>query len=45
MRFAEEMDVTMIAEGIESVDELQELLGLGVTYGQGFLLGVPQPLG
>jgi EAL domain-containing protein (putative c-di-GMP-specific phosphodiesterase class I)/AmiR/NasT family two-component response regulator len=45
VRFAEEMDVTMIAEGIESDAELQELLGLGVTYGQGFLLGVPQPLG
>jgi EAL domain-containing protein (putative c-di-GMP-specific phosphodiesterase class I)/DNA-binding NarL/FixJ family response regulator len=44
VRFAEEMDVTMIAEGIESDAELQELLGLGVTYGQGFLLGVPQPL-
>ncbi len=45
VRFAEEMDVTMIAEGIESDAELQELLGLGVTYGQGFLLGVPKPLG
>jgi EAL domain-containing protein (putative c-di-GMP-specific phosphodiesterase class I)/AmiR/NasT family two-component response regulator len=45
VRFAEEMDVTMIAEGIESDAELQELLGLGVTFGQGFLLGVPQPLG
>jgi EAL domain-containing protein (putative c-di-GMP-specific phosphodiesterase class I) len=45
VRFAEEMDVTMIAEGIESDAELQELLGLGVTYGQGFLLGVPQQLG
>lgn len=44
VRFAEEMDVTMIAEGIESDAELQELLGLGVTYGQGFLLGVPKPL-
>lgn len=44
VRFAEEMDVTMIAEGIESEAELQELLGLGVTYGQGFLLGVPRPL-
>ena len=45
VRFAEEMDVTMIAEGIESDAELQELLGLGVTYGQGFLLGVPRQLG
>ena len=44
VRFAEEMDVTMIAEGIESDAELQELLGLGVTYGQGFLLGAPKPL-
>jgi EAL domain-containing protein (putative c-di-GMP-specific phosphodiesterase class I)/DNA-binding NarL/FixJ family response regulator len=44
VRFAEEMDVTMIAEGIESEAELQELLGLGVRYGQGFLLGVPKPL-
>jgi EAL domain-containing protein (putative c-di-GMP-specific phosphodiesterase class I)/AmiR/NasT family two-component response regulator len=44
VRFAEEMDVTVVAEGIESEAELQELVGLGVGYGQGFLLGVPGPL-
>ena len=44
IRFAEEMDVTVVAEGIETEGELEALLALGVTYGQGFLLGKPEPL-
>jgi len=32
---------TVIAEGIESADELQALLGLGVRFGQGYHLGRP----
>jgi EAL domain-containing protein (putative c-di-GMP-specific phosphodiesterase class I)/CheY-like chemotaxis protein len=45
IRYAEEMDVTVIAEGIETDDELRQLLAMGVAYGQGFLLGKPEPLG
>lgn len=45
IRFAEEMDVTVVAEGIETEAELEELLSLGVVYGQGYLLGRPEPLG
>lgn len=33
----------VIAEGIEKPDELQVLRDLGIEYGQGYLLGKPQP--
>ena len=33
------------AEGIESLEDLQALADLDVTYGQGFVLSVPAPLG
>jgi EAL domain-containing protein (putative c-di-GMP-specific phosphodiesterase class I) len=39
--FADRIDSTIIAEGIEREGELQALLELGVEYGQGFLLGRP----
>lgn len=32
-----------VAEGIERVEELEVLRGLGIRYGQGYLLGRPQP--
>ncbi|MCG0278226.1 MAG: EAL domain-containing protein [Thermanaeromonas sp.] len=32
-----------VAEGIERVEELEVLRGLGIKYGQGYLLGKPQP--
>jgi EAL domain-containing protein (putative c-di-GMP-specific phosphodiesterase class I) len=32
---------TVIAEGIETADEMQALLGLGVRFGQGYHLGRP----
>lgn len=35
------LDVQMVAEGIETEDELRTLRDLGVPYGQGFLLGRP----
>lgn len=44
VRFAEEMDVTVVAEGIQSEAELRELVELGVRYGQGYLLGEPRPI-
>lgn len=41
LRFATLSGVKLIAEGIEREDELATLMELGVTYGQGFLLGRP----
>jgi EAL domain-containing protein (putative c-di-GMP-specific phosphodiesterase class I) len=43
--FAREIDATIIAEGIECQDELETLARLGVTWGQGYHLGRPGPLG
>jgi EAL domain-containing protein (putative c-di-GMP-specific phosphodiesterase class I) len=44
IRYAEEMDVTVIAEGIETEGELAALRELGIVYGQGFLLAAPAPI-
>ncbi len=41
--FAREIDAEIIAEGIESQAQLDTLLGLGVTIGQGYHLGPPGP--
>jgi EAL domain-containing protein (putative c-di-GMP-specific phosphodiesterase class I) len=43
-RFADEMDMAVVAEGIESQAELDALLALGVVMGQGFHLAEPGPL-
>ncbi len=37
------LDVTVVAEGIETTDQRELLQGLGYTYGQGYLLSVPLP--
>jgi len=42
--FAEEMGIAIVAEGIETREELDELVALGVPFGQGFYLGKPGPL-
>jgi EAL domain-containing protein (putative c-di-GMP-specific phosphodiesterase class I) len=42
--FSDEMDMEIIAEGIETKAELDTLLELGVPYGQGFFLAKPGPL-
>jgi PAS domain S-box-containing protein len=42
--FANEVGVRVVAEGIETEEELDALLELGFRYGQGFYLGVPSPL-
>ena len=34
----------LIAEGIETEEEMAELVRLGVTYGQGYLFGQPAPV-
>ena len=41
--FAEETGSVLIAEGIESEEERVALVDLGVTLGQGFLIGRPAP--
>lgn len=40
---AEAIDAVMVAEGIETVDDLHVLCDLGVRYGQGFFLARPAP--
>ena len=44
IHFAEEMDVAIIAEGIETQAELDTLLALGVHFGQGYFLARPAPI-
>lgn len=44
LSFAMKMDTQVIAEGIESVQELEALRRLGVPLGQGYFLGRPGPL-
>lgn len=42
--FADEVDMKVVAEGIETLEELETLRALGVGSGQGFLLGRPGPI-
>lgn len=42
--FAGEMEMAVVAEGIETTEELETLVGLGVPFGQGFFLAEPAPL-
>ncbi|MCU6794607.1 GGDEF domain-containing protein [Paenibacillus sp. WQ 127069] len=39
--FADKLNISLIAEGIESQEELQLLTRMGIHYVQGFLLGKP----
>jgi len=39
--FCENANIKLIAEGIETKEELQTLIELGVAYGQGYYLGMP----
>ncbi len=40
---ADRLECTIIAKGVERPEELETLKELGVEYGQGFLLGLPEP--
>lgn len=40
--FAEKIDCTIIAEGIETEEEMSTLTKIGVHYGQGYYLGRPK---
>ncbi len=42
--FAREMDFSLVAEGIETAEELATLRELGIGFGQGFFLAEPSPL-
>jgi EAL domain-containing protein (putative c-di-GMP-specific phosphodiesterase class I)/FixJ family two-component response regulator len=42
--FASETDATIVAEGIETADELATLQRLGITCGQGYHIARPGPL-
>jgi EAL domain-containing protein (putative c-di-GMP-specific phosphodiesterase class I) len=42
--FAAETSCSLVAEGVETEEELATLRGLGVTYGQGYLFGRPAPI-
>ena len=42
-RFAADIGATVIAEGIETPEQVEALRGLGVAYGQGFFLAPPDP--
>ena len=44
VRFAEEVGMHLVAEGIETPAELEAIRRQGVAFGQGFLLGRPRPL-
>ncbi|MFY9477513.1 MAG: GGDEF domain-containing protein [Aquabacterium sp.] len=43
VRIAETMGTTMVAEGIETADDLKAVRDLGIQLGQGYFLGRPQP--
>ena len=40
--YCHDNNINVIAEGIETQDELEVIVGLGVDFGQGYLLGKPQ---
>jgi EAL domain-containing protein (putative c-di-GMP-specific phosphodiesterase class I) len=43
--FTKTLNATLVAEGIESATDAQALLALGITVGQGYYIGMPEPLG
>jgi len=43
--FATRTDATVLAEGVETAREFESLRQMGVTLGQGYLLGRPAPAG
>lgn len=45
VHFARDAEFTLIAEGIENVEDLETLRRLGVAMGQGYLLGKPDRVG
>ena len=44
LRLADELDIPVVAEGIEGVAEAELLIELGCAFAQGYLFGKPVPL-
>jgi sensor c-di-GMP phosphodiesterase-like protein len=44
-RLARDLHMTVIAEGIETAEQVQALIGCGVEEGQGYLVSPPLPFG
>ena len=44
LRLAEELDIPVVAEGIEQAEEADILTDMGCAFGQGYLFGRPMPL-
>ena len=44
IRLAHELDMDVIAEGLETKEQIQALQGLGADFGQGYYFGRPGPL-
>lgn len=42
VNIADELKVTLIAEGVENNEQRRELVNMNVEYGQGWLFGKPQ---
>lgn len=42
VKFCKPLGIQLIAEGIEGREELRELIRLGISYGQGYLIAKPQ---
>ena len=42
--FAAEIDASLVAEGVETMSEMETLQGLGAGFGQGYLFARPGPL-
>lgn len=40
---AKKMDLSLVAEGIETIEQLKLLRSLDIEYGQGYLFGAPMP--
>ncbi len=38
------LDMSVTAEGVETLEQYERLRGLGVNFAQGYLLGRPQPI-
>jgi len=43
VRLSKDLGLSVIAEGVEEEDQVQALLAMGCTEGQGYLFGRPAP--
>jgi len=43
VRLAQDLHMTVIAEGVETEEQVQALLACGVEHGQGYLVAPPLP--